>query len=207
MPDLPAFLLAAALLTLAPGPDNLQVLMRGMVQGRRAGLAAAIGFAAGVTVHTALAASGVSLLIRATPTLFGLLQAAGAAYLLYLGYRTLRHPGFLMPNSSSDDVGLGTVFRQCFIGNVLNPKVGLFFLSFLPQFVDVRAGGEGRQMLVLGLLFMAQTVLIFGTIGWCAADLGRWLRRHERHGRRLNTLAGLTFVGIGIKLALAGATG
>jgi len=206
MTDLPAFLLAASLLTLAPGPDNVQVLVRGLSQGRRAGLAAAAGFAAGVTVHTLLAATGVSLLIRATPLLFNLLQAAGAAYLFYLGWRTLHHRDVLLPVGNGDRAGLGQVFRQCFLGNVINPKVGLFFLSFLPQFVDTQAGAEGRQMLVLGMLFMAQTGVIFGAIGWFAADLGHWLRRSERHGRWLNTLAGLTFVAIGLKLALAGST-
>lgn len=207
MPDLPLFLLASALLTLAPGPDNLQVLLRGMSQGRQAALVASGGFVAGITVHTALAVTGVSLVIRSSPALFALLQYAGAAYLLSLGYRSLRRPDFLLPRDAGGSPDLGAVFRQCFIGNVLNPKVGLFFLAFLPQFLKTEAGGVEMQMLLLGGVFMVQAFLIFAAIGWFAAGLGDWLRRDGRRGRWLNILAGLTFVGIGIKLALAGDAG
>lgn len=203
MPDIPLFLLAAALLTLAPGPDNIQVLMRGMTQGRAAALVATSGFVSGVIVHTSLAVCGVALLIRSSPLLFALLKYAGAAYLLYLGYRTLRQPDFLLPAGSDSKADLGAVFRQCFMGNVLNPKVSLFFLSFLPQFLDMQAGQMEMQMLILGAVFMAQAFVIFGTIGWFAASLGAWLRKSERFGRWLNTAAGMTFVGIGVKLALA----
>ncbi|RTL55497.1 MAG: LysE family translocator [Rhodocyclaceae bacterium] len=203
MPDIPLFLLAAVLLTLAPGPDNIQVLMRGMAQGRAAAFVATCGFVSGVVVHTALAVFGVALVIRSSPILFALLKFAGAGYLLYLGYRTLRHPDFLMPANSEGKANLGAVFRQCFMGNVLNPKVSLFFLSFLPQFLNMPAGHVETQMLILGAVFMAQAFVIFATIGWFAASLGAWLRQSKRFGRWLNTAAGLTFVGIGIKLAMA----
>lgn len=203
MPDIPLFLAAAILLTLAPGPDNLQVLMRGMVQGRAAAITAACGFVSGIWVHTGLAVGGVALVIRSSPLLFGLLKFAGAGYLLYLGWRTLRHRDFLLPAGMKSEANLPAVFRQCVLGNVLNPKVSLFFLSFLPQFVDAKSGHVEMQMLVLSLIFMAQALVIFCGIGWFAAGLGGWLRKSERFGRYLNTAAGLTFVGIGIKLALS----
>jgi threonine/homoserine/homoserine lactone efflux protein len=135
--------------------------------------------------------------------LFGLLKFAGAAYLLYLGWRTLRHRDFLLPPGVAAQADLVAVFRQCLLGNLLNPKVGLFFLSFLPQFVDMGAGHVEMQMLILGLIFMAQALVIFCAIGWFAASLGSCLRNSKRFGRYLNTAAGLTFVGIGLKLAMA----
>jgi len=202
MPDIPIFLLSAILLTLAPGPDNLQVLIRGMTQGRIAALVATAGFVSGIVVHTGLAVFGVALIIRSTPVLFALLKYAGAAYLLYLGYKTLRHPGFLMPADNGSKTVLGAIFRQCFLGNVLNPKVSLFFLSFLPQFLNVQAGQLEIQMLILGAIFMAQAFVIFGVLGWFSASLGVWLRKSERFGRWLNTAAGLMFVSIGLKLAM-----
>jgi threonine/homoserine/homoserine lactone efflux protein len=206
MLDLGIFPMAAVLLTLAPGPDNLQVLIRGMTQGRRAALIATCGFVSGIIVHTALAVCGIALLIRSTPLLFALLQYAGAAYLLTLGVRTLYQPSFLMPADRGDTPDLIAVFRQCFLGNVLNPKVSLFFLSFLPQFVDAQTGAVEGQMLLLGIAFMAQAFILFATIGWFSAGLGVRLKKHPGLGRRLNTAAGVTFIAIGIKLAL-GETG
>jgi len=202
MPDIPIFLLSAILLTLAPGPDNLQVLIRGMTQGRIAALVATCGFVSGIVVHTSFAVFGVALIIRSTPVLFALLKYAGVAYLLYLGYKTLRHPNFLLPPDNGCKTALGKIFRQCFLGNVLNPKVSLFFLSFLPQFLNVQAGQLEIQMLILGAIFMVQAFVIFAAIGWFSASLGVWLRKSERFGRWLNTAAGLTFVGIGLKLAM-----
>jgi threonine/homoserine/homoserine lactone efflux protein len=202
MNDLPLFLLSAMLLTVAPGPDNLQVLMRGMAQGRTAALVAACGFVSGLIVHTALAAAGVALLLQSSPLLFGLLRYAGAGYLLLLGYRALRDGELHLPPAAT--VNLRMVFRQSLLGNLLNPKVGLFFLAFLPQFVDRQAGAVALQMGLLGALFMAQALLIFGAIGWFAAGLGERLRRYPRLGRRLGTAAGLTFIAIGLRLALTG---
>jgi threonine/homoserine/homoserine lactone efflux protein len=202
MLDFSLFLMAAILLTLVPGPDNLQVLVRGMTQGRHAALVATSGFVSGIIVHTALAVCGISLLIRSTPLLFALLQYAGAAYLLTLGVRTLYQPGFLMPAGHGDKPDLAAVFRQCFLGNVLNPKVSLFFLSFLPQFVDAKTGAVEEQMLLLGIAFMVQAFVLFAAIGWFSAGLGARLKKHPGLGRRLNTAAGVTFIAIGIKLAL-----
>ena len=212
MPDIPAFLLAAVLLTVAPGPDNAQVVLRGITQGRVAALTAASGFASGIVIHTTLAACGVALLIRSSPLLFATMQYAGAGYLFFLGYRTLRHRRFLLPTKVHDGADRWTtcptgaacaVFRQSFVANVLNPKVTLFFLSFLPQFVRMDAGSVAWQMTLLGLAFMLQAFVIFAAMGWFAADLGQRLRDNQKLGDGLNILAGLVFIGIGLKLALS----
>ena len=203
MNDYWLFLGAAVLLTLSPGPDNLQVLTRGITQGRRVAVVAAAGFASGVLVHTGLAVAGVALLIRSSPLLFGALKLFGAAYLLWLGYKTLQQRDLVLPTAVAGSADLRRVYRQSFLANVLNPKVTLFFLSFLPQFVDPAKGAVAGQMLVLGLIFMLQAFVIFAAIGLSAAHLGGGLRAHPRWGRRLNTAAGCVFLAVGLKLAIA----
>lgn len=204
MPDIALFLLASALLTVAPGPDIVTVLTRGITQGRRAGLAAAAGFATGCLFHTALAALGVAALLRSTPLAFDIVRYAGAAYLVWIGIQALRHrEGFSIAGESTQR-GLWTIFRQSVLGNALNPKVTLFFLSFLPQFVDERAGSLPAQMAMLGSLFMMQTMVIFGTVALASGWLGERLRLHPTIGPRLGLFAGLTFLALGARLALPG---
>ncbi|KDB08687.1 Lysine exporter protein (LYSE/YGGA) [Burkholderia sp. lig30] len=202
MPDFMLFLATSIAITLAPGPDNLQVLARGISQGRAAGLVAALGFAAGVTFHTTLAALGVAAVLRGSPVAFHLLKLAGAAYLIWIGIKALRSDGLATAHARAPQP-LATIFRQSVIGNMLNPKVTLFFVVFLPQFVDPH--GTQRvtlQMFELGALFMLQTAVIFSLFGMCAGTIGTWLKRRPRAGVWLDRLAGATFVAIGIRVAL-----
>ena len=201
MPDIGLFLIASALLTIAPGPDIVYVLTRGIAQGRRAGFAAALGFATGVIFHTALAALGIAALIRSSEFAFSLVRYAGAAYLIYLGVRTLMSQGALQPGSDNSRVSLWTAYRQSVVGNVLNPKVTLFFLSFLPQFINVNAGHVELQMALLGVLFMLQTVLIFGAIAFFSGSIGDRLRSNPSIANRLNIFAGVVFIALGIRVA------
>lgn len=202
MSEIPVFLLSAVVFTLAPGPDVLQILARGLSQGRGAALAAAAGFVSGNVVHTSLAAFGLALALRSTPWLFDAVRGAGAAYLLYLGVITLRQnrlvPADIAATGSAD---LWRVFRQSVIANVLNPKVTLFFLSFLPQFVVEGGGSYAAQVLSLGGLFMLQALFVFGAIALAAARIGAWLRRRPAVARNLNRAAGLTFIGLAMRLA------
>lgn len=201
MPDIGLFLIASALLTIAPGPDIVYVLTRGITQGRRAGFAAALGFATGVFFHTALAALGIAALIRSSEFAFSLVRYAGAAYLIYLGVRTLMSQGALQPGNDNARTSLWTVYKQSVIGNVLNPKVTLFFLSFLPQFINVNTGHVELQMVSLGLLFMLQTVLIFGAIAFFSGSIGDRLRSNPPIANRLNIFAGVVFIALGIRVA------
>ena len=201
MPDIGLFLIASALLTIAPGPDIVYVLTRGIAQGRRAGLAAAFGFATGVIFHTALAALGIAALIRSSEFAFALVRYAGAAYLLYLGIRTLMSNSAVQLGRDQSTLALWTVYKQSVIGNVLNPKVTLFFLSFLPQFVQVNAGHVELQMVMLGALFMFQTVLIFGAIALFSGAIGDRLRTNPVIANRLNTFAGVIFIALGVRVA------
>jgi len=202
MPDIALFLVAAAVLTIAPGPDIVYVLARGVSQGRKAGIAAALGFATGCLFHTALAVLGVAALIRSSDLAFNAVRWAGAAYLVWIGIQALRHRASFSLAGSGDAKALLAVYRQSVIGNALNPKVTLFFLSFLPQFVDARAGGVEWQMALLGLVFMAQTVLIFGAVALFSGWIGERLRAHPAFGERLGVFAGLTFIALGIRVAM-----
>jgi threonine/homoserine/homoserine lactone efflux protein len=202
MPNFALFLATSIAITFAPGPDNLQVLARGISQGRAAGLVAALGFAAGVSFHTTLAALGVAAVLRSSPLAFQILKLAGAAYLVWIGVKALRSQG-LAAAGDKPRQPLSSIFRQSVVGNMMNPKVTLFFVVFLPQFVDAHgAQPVTLQMLELGLVFMAQTVVVFSIFGLCAGTIGGWLKRRPRAGVWLDRLAGLTFIIIGIRVAL-----
>ncbi len=202
MPDLGLFIAASALLAVAPGPDIIYVLARGIAQGWRAGVAAAAGFATGCIFHTVLAAVGVAALIRSSDVAFNAVRYAGAAYLAWIGIQALRHANSFSIEASGDARALGTIFRQSVIGNMLNPKVTLFFLAFLPQFVNAGAGHVGWQMALLGAVFMAITLVVFSAIAIFSGFIGGWVRRKPVIGKRLNLFAGFTFIALGIRVAL-----
>jgi threonine/homoserine/homoserine lactone efflux protein len=202
MPNFLLFLATSIAITVAPGPDNLQVLARGISQGRAAGLVAALGFAAGITFHTTLAALGVAALLRSSPLAFQAIKLAGAVYLVWIGIKALRSQGLATAHERVPQP-LSTVFRQSVLGNLMNPKVTLFFVVFLPQFVQPHAAQSVTvQMLELGALFMLQTVVVFSLFGVCAGIIGGWLRRRPRVGLWLDRVAGATFIAIGIRVAL-----
>ena len=202
MPDIALFLAASALLAIAPGPDVIYVLTRGISQGPRAGLAAALGFASGCVFHTLLAALGIAALIRSSELAFDVVRYAGAAYLVWIGIQALRHRAAFSIEGASDTRALWTIYKQSVIGNMLNPKVTLFFLAFLPQFVNSAAGGVAWQMALLGVLFMAVTIVVFGAVALFSGWIGAWVRKKPAIGERLNVFAGLTFIALGIRVAL-----
>ena len=202
MPDFFLFLLASLAITIAPGPDNLQVLARGISQGRAAGVTAAAGFAAGVLFHTALAALGVAAVIKSSPMAFEIVKIAGALYLIWIGFKALRSKGLGSAHAGSEQK-LSSVFWQSVLGNMLNPKVTLFFIVFLPQFIDTQSGRSVMlQMFALGGVFMVQAFVVFAAFGLCAGVIGAWFKRRPRAGVWLDRLAGLTFVALGLRVAL-----
>ena len=197
-----AFLLAAMVVTVSPGPDNLMVLGVGISRGRRHGVAFGLGCALGCLNHTLLAVAGVSALIAASPVAFTALKIAGGLYLVWLGVQALRSRGGAQ---ASTDVGSDTparLFLRGVFANAINPKVMLFFLSFLPQFVDMGRGDVGLQIALLGLVFTAQGALLFGLLGWFAGHVGQWLQRRPRAGLWLDRVAGAVFVALGLRLML-----
>ncbi|EME71456.1 putative threonine efflux protein [Paramagnetospirillum caucaseum] len=197
------FLAAAMLITLSPGPDNLMILGLGLSRGRRSGMAFGLGCALGCLSHTVLAALGISAAIAASPVLFTGLKLAGGAYLVWLGIGALRSSGAMRIDAGvGGDEPLTVLFRRGLLANAINPKVILFFLAFLPQFVDTAKGGAGWQTAQLGLLFTLQACVLFGIIGWFAGSLGGWLGRHGKAGLWLDRLAGGVFVALGLKLII-----
>lgn len=198
-----AFTAATMLITLSPGPDNLMVLSQGIARGRRQGVAFGLGCALGCLNHTVLAALGVSALIAASPLAFTLLKFAGGGYLIYLGWQALRSPGAnFRASAGQDSAPLATTFRKGLIANAINPKVVLFFLAFLPQFVNPAQGPAGLQIAVLGLVFTLQGALIFGCLGYFSGAIGQWLAKSRRASQWLDRAAGSVFIALGLKLIL-----
>ena len=207
MPDLQTLLLfmtAALALNLAPGPDMLYVIARSSAEGRGAGVASALGIAAGCLVHTFAVALGLSALLAAVPLAHAIIRYAGAAYLLYLGIQALRRPAPLDAGAPVTPLPRWAVFRQGVITNVLNPKVALFFLAFLPQFIDPARGLPALQILFLGLLFNTSGTLVNLAVALVASGAGGWLRRRERAAVRLQRAAGAVFIALGLRLVFAG---
>ncbi len=198
-----AFLAAAVLITLSPGPDNLMVLGLGMSRGRTAGMVFGLGCALGCLSHTLLAVAGVSALIAASPTAFLALKIAGGLYLLWLGVQALRSPGGEAPGAGAAAPPASLrLFGRGLVANAINPKVLLFFLAFLPQFVDPGRGGAAAQIAQLGILFTLQAVVLFVSLGYFAGHVGRWLARTPRAALWLDRTAGAIFVALGLKLLL-----
>ncbi|MDZ7746670.1 MAG: LysE family translocator [Halobacteriales archaeon] len=188
MPETVAYLAAATALVLTPGPDTAFVLAQAVGAGRTAGVRAALGVASGICIHTIAAVAGLATLLRAAPTAYDLLTLAGAAYLAYLGVAMLRGDGEFDPETTPEVAG---GFRRGFITNVLNPKVAIFFIAFLPQF------GSGVELLPLG---GAYALIAAGYLGGIAllAGRARVLLASTRARRWLGRVAG------GTTLALAG---
>lgn len=200
-----AFLAASALITIAPGPDNLMVLSVGISRGRAAGIGFGLGCALGCFTHTLWATLGIGAVVMASEGAFTTLKMAGAAYLVYIGIMAWRHAGKLgVIKLDAAAEPLGAHVRRGFIANVINPKVALFFIAFLPQFVDPARGPVWLQMLLLGALFAAQTVVIFGSLGWFAGGIGARLQRQPGLAVWLDRVAGTIFFALALHLATVG---
>jgi threonine/homoserine/homoserine lactone efflux protein len=201
-----AFLLTAVMLTATPGPDNLMVLSVGMSKGRRAGIVFGLGCALGCLSHTILAVIGVGAILAASPMAFTALKWAGGAYLIWLGIQALRHAGAARidgggtATSQAPVESLRRTFSKGLVANAINPKVVLFFLSFLPQFVDVSRGSMELQLGLLGLLFTAQAAVLFGLLGYFSGSVGGWINRKPQVGKWLDRLAGTVFIALGVRM-------
>ena len=200
--SLALFMTATLALNLAPGPDMLYVSTRSLTQGRRAGVISALGIAAGSVVHTVAIASGLAALLRAMPLAYEIVRFAGAAYLIWLGVQALRGKAGPTSAESLDRASEWTVFRQGAVTNLLNPKVALFFLAFLPQFVDSQHGSVALQIVVLGCLFNASGTLVNIGVAYLAASAGRWLGTRGHAERIFRWLTASVFIGLGLRLAL-----
>ena len=194
------FLLTSALLTLAPGPDVMYLLAKSLSDGAKSGVALAGGLSSGVVFHTGLVIFGVAALIQSSPAALSALKYGGAAYLLYLAWGAFRDKSELRIGSTDAAKNLLSLYRRGVLMNVLNPKVLLFFLAFLPQFVSTEDGSAGKQIALLGFLFAVQAFLIFSAVAVCAGRLRRIILRKKGIGRALNIAQGVVLLGIALLL-------
>lgn len=197
------FVAAVAVLVIVPGPNTILILAHSLGGGRRAGLATVLGVETGTLVHTGAAAFGLSAVLSTSAVAFDLVKYAGAAYLALLGIRALAGRGrVVLVSASPVPMGLSRAFGRAVVTNVLNPKVALFFLALLPQFVRPERGPLVLQFLVLGLVVSAVGLCFGSVLAVAAGTLRRWLSR-DVVARRLERLTGGVLLGLGVRLALA----
>ena len=201
--DLGLFIVAGLLLNITPGPDLLYVISSGAAHGKKAGVVAALGIGAGCLVHILLAAFGLSVVFLSSPWLFTALTYMGAGYLIYLGVTTLYNvkKRAALVDESRSSTALSIIFRQAVFINIFNPKVGLFFLAFLPQFVSPQAESPATAFLFLGLLFNVNGTLVNTVFGLLASSISEKMETTRGTQFVLKSLAGLLFLGFGVRLA------
>ena len=205
MPDsnsLLVFIAAGLLLNVTPGPDVLYIVGRSIGQGRLAGLVSVLGISTGCLFHVASAALGLSALMIALPLAYDAVRYAGAAYLVWLGVRAIASKSSPLQVQRVEPERLAQVFRQGVLTNMLNPKVALFFLAFLPQFTDPTRGPVPLQIALLGLIFIGNGTVVCLIYALAASWLGEWLKTRYDVATWLNRAMGALFVGLGIRLAL-----
>lgn len=199
--DLALFVVAGLLLNITPGPDTLYILARTASQGWRGGAVAALGIGAGLFVHTFAAAVGLSAMLATSATAFTIVKWIGAAYLVYVGVSLLlARAAERQQPPAVGAAGMRTVFLQGFLTNVLNPKVALFFLAFLPQFVDPGASSKAFAFVFLGLVFIFNGTLWNLFVAWSASRVSHGLRQSRSFALWMNRTVGALFVYIGIRL-------
>jgi threonine/homoserine/homoserine lactone efflux protein len=205
MPELSTialFVSAALVLLLIPGPAVLYIVARSVEQGRQAGVVSAVGVGAGSLVHVAAAALGISAILMSSATAFMAVKYAGAAYLLYLGLRTLLRGGGDHEAVAVAPQSLARIFTQGVIVNILNPKVALFFFAFLPQFVDPARGPVVVQILFLGAVYALLSVTSDSMYALLAGTIGTWLKGNATFRRRQRYVTGGIYLALGMMTTL-----
>lgn len=200
--DLWLFIISGLVLNVTPGPDNIYIAARSLQQGWRAGMVASLGIGCGVFVHVLAAALGLAALLAASAMAFLVVKLVGAAYLLWLGIGLLARESTPGAPETRLSLPLWRIFRQGFITNVLNPKVALFFLAFVPQFISHDAPSKMLAFIFLGVLFDVNSMLWCAVLAWLSAKAGHRLRQSQGWSRWLNRTVGGMFVLLGIRLAL-----
>jgi len=196
------FIIANILLALTPGPDNIYVLTQGITRGKKAAFITTLGFASGVIVHTSAAAFGITVIFQTSQVAFDVVKYLGALYLIYLAYQAFKHRN--EPLNLSESINKSEfkkLYFKAFIMNILNPKVAIFFLAFLPQFINPTQGSIPIQMITLGIIFMIITIVVFGMIGYMGNILSKKLRENKKIVTYMNTMTSFVLLSLGLKLA------
>lgn len=198
----PLFLAASVVLIATPGQDLMLVMSRAVTRGQLAGVVTALGISTGLLVHTVLAALGLGVILKTSEWLFIAMKIAGAGYLIYLGIQMLLSAGGRLALASASFRSLPKLFMDGAVCNIANPKIAIFYLAFLPQFVTAGAADATASLLVLGVAFAALTLVIKGPLAIFAGRLSRWFRTHPAVLAWLHRTSGVVLVGLGVKLAL-----
>ena len=199
-----AFVAAAMVVLVLPGPGVLYVIARSVTQGYRAGLASVVGLSVGALVHVAAATVGLSAILLTSATAFGFVKALGAGYLIYLGLRTLFSKA---PAATVDAPAAQSLYRIMTDGvivSVFNPKIAVFFLAFLPQFADPSRGPIPQQILLLGLIYVGLALLTDGTYALLGGSARRWVSARVMQGPLPRYVSGSVYLGLGVNTALTG---
>ncbi|MEE3808663.1 MULTISPECIES: LysE family translocator [Lysinibacillus] len=198
-----AFLGAAIILTIMPGPDNLFVLAQSITQDKKAGIATSLGLCTGLLVHISAAVLGISAIIYQSTIIFSIVKFAGAAYLLYLAWQSFRAKGDPFTLQQQNTQAYITLYKKGILMNILNPKVSLFFLALLPQFVNPTQGHVAFQMLILGIVFLVQALVLFSLFSIFAGKVRKLIIGQPAIAKRLNVIQGILFTFIGIQIAIS----
>jgi threonine/homoserine/homoserine lactone efflux protein len=198
-----AFLGAAIILTIMPGPDNLFVLAQSITQDKKAGIATSLGLCTGLLVHISAAVLGISAIIYQSTIIFSIVKFAGAAYLLYLAWQSFRAKGDPFTLQQQNTQAYITLYKKGILMNILNPKVSLFFLALLPQFVNPAQGHVAFQMLILGIVFLVQALVLFSLFSIFAGKVRKLIIGQPAIAKRLNMIQGILFTFIGIQIAIS----
>jgi len=195
------FVIASALLSIAPGPDNIFVLTQSSLYGKKSGVLITLGLCTGLIVHTAVVAFGVAVIFQTSSIAFIVLKAVGAGYLLYLAWQAFSASVENLQGKKSTLLSNTALYRRGIIMNITNPKVSIFFLAFLPQFASVDKGALAPQIFLLGTLFIGVALVIFSLIAVLAGSLGGWMNSSPKAQLYLNRTAGIVLAALAVKLA------
>jgi threonine/homoserine/homoserine lactone efflux protein len=207
MPDwttLSLFLAAASILVFTPGPNTLYIIARSVNQGRQAGIVSSLGVEVGTLFHVAAAAFGISALLLTSAWAFNIVKYAGAAYLIYLGIKTLLTREKNVEAEMVQEISLRRTFSQAVLVNILNPKTAMFFFAFLPQFIDTERGAVGTQILFLGAVVVVLGFTSGSLYSLLAGSIGNVLRGNLKFLRAQRYFAGSVYIGLGAVTALTG---
>ena len=203
MESLTLFIFASMVLIVTPGPDIIYVLTRGIADGKWSGMMSATGVTAGILIHTMAAALGLAVLLKTSVYAFWTLKVAGGIYLMYLGYQLIKNKKAFEIAGFENSFDMKKCFIQGFLSNVLNPKVALFFVAFLPQFVSEDSSNHSISMIGFGLIFALMTIIFLMILGLFAGSIGSWLKVRKKAAGKITIGSGTALMLLGLRLIIS----
>lgn len=197
------FIITSVVIILTPGQDMILVMSRSIAQGQKAGIITALGVSIGLMGHTVLATLGLGALLMTSEWLFNIIKFVGAGYLIYIGYQLLTSKDHKLAMKDLNKISYKKMFMQGAISNIMNPKITIFYFSYLPQFIDSNAGNESLQLFILGTTFAVLTFFLKAPIGFISGTLSFWIKARPIVLKYINKTSGVILVLLGLKLAFS----